>query len=511
MSAHIEKHRKWWGLFALVPALAMIFTDQTILPVALPTIKKFFGATDVALEWTVNSYLLVIAVLVLAGGKIGDRLGYRKIFTAGMIIFAASSFLCGFSQTIYWLIIARALQGIGAALMIPASTALLMSLFPPQQRGKATGINVSISSLFLILGPLIGGYLTQNYSWKWIFWVNLPLAVLGVFLVYRFIPPSAPGKGKIDPWGFLFFVIFSTSLVVAFTEGREWGWDSAPIGFLALVCAASGTALFLREKKAKDPFLDVSLFKHPIYKAVNISIFSTQFILMITVFRSVFLQDTLGWTPLKTGFVTFLSCIPVLFAAPIGGILSDRAGPKYTLSIGFSCLIFSFVWVAFFIKSALWLVLLGFFAMGFGIPFVMTPSYSSAMGAVPPQKAGTAFGTIATIRSLGSCIGVAMIGSLINNIQFFSLKNGTRQENLDPEILRSIVLGGTQGEAAIKSLPTEVVQETAAALAQSQYDAFFYTHLVLGLALTVAFVLVFLLYRRKSKHQLPSTPAEGWD
>ena len=506
-----EKNRKWWGLIALVPALAMIFMDQTILPVALPTMKKFFGASDVALEWTVNSYLLVIAVLVLVCGKIGDRFGHRQVFTGGMILFAAASCLCGMSETISWLIAARVLQGVGAALMFPASTALLMSLFPPAERGKATGINVSISSLFLIMGPLIGGYLSQNYSWRWIFWVNLPIAALGVFLVYRLIPASRRSSSQIDPWGFLFFTIFATSFVSAFMEGREWGWDSLPIQFLFGLSIISAAALFLREKKAKHPFLDLSLFKHPIYKAVNISVFFTQFILMITVFRSVFMQDTLGWSPIKTGFVTFLSCTPVLFAAPIGGILSDRFGPKFTLSIGFSCLIFSFIWVAFFIKSSLAMILIGFFAMGFGIPLVMTPSYSSAMGAIPPQKAGSGFGTIATIRSLGSCMGIALIGSLIDNIEFFSFKKGVENEHLDPLVMKKIVSEGIEGETVLKTLPSGIQQDTLNALFKAQYDGFFFIHLILGVMLIAAFIAVFLLYHRKSKHQLPKAPAEGWD
>ncbi len=506
-----ERNRKWWGLAALVPAVAMIFTDQTILPVALPNIRVVLSAGEVALQWTVNAYLLVIAVLVLAGGKIGDLFGYRRIFTLGMILFAAASALCGFSPNIHWLIGARAIQGVGAALMFPASTALLMTLFPANERGKAAGINVSVSSLFLILGPLIGGYFVENYSWRWIFWVNLPLAVLGVLLVYLFIPVSSKGKGKIDLLGFISFAISSTCFVTAFMQGGEWGWASAPILSLFGICALSGIFLFWREKKADHPFLDLSLFKHPVYKAVNISVFATQFILMITVFRAIFFQEALDWSPMKTGFITFLSCLPVLFMSLIGGFLSDRYGPKLPIAIGYACLIFSFFWLSIFIQSQIGMVLLGLCAMGFGIPLILTPSYASAMGAVPPTKAGAAFGTISTVRTLGSAIGVAMIGSFIYNVQFSSFKRNLRGGSLQPEEIKEIIAGGAAGREALQSLPSDLSQKAAAALQLAKLEGFYYSHIILGFALIVSFFFVFVLYHRKSAHRFPEAPAEGWD
>ncbi|MES2273022.1 MAG: MFS transporter, partial [Chlamydiota bacterium] len=295
----------------------MTFVDQSIVPVALPTIQKQLGANTAQLQWCVNAYLLMTAVLVLAGGKLSDRIGHRRTFTWGILIFGVASLLCGLSPYISWLIGARALQGIGAAMMIPASAPLLMSLFPSNERGKAMGINVSISSLFLILGPLIGGYLTQKLSWHWIFWVNLPLAALGLILVFLFIPRSNMGEQKFDGWGFLFFAISSSSLVMGIMQGKDWGWTSFEIVSLFLVCLISAIFLFWREKKARHPFLDLSLFRHPNFRAINISIFATQFTLMITVYWAIFFQDSLDWTPLKGGAVTVLSSCPVLFLSPV--------------------------------------------------------------------------------------------------------------------------------------------------------------------------------------------------
>ena len=264
--------RKWWGLFSLIPAIAMFFLDQSVLPVALPTIQKEFGVGDVALQWTVNAYLLATTVLVLVGGKLGDRIGYKKAYMLGMAIFGAASLFCGSSPDVYSLTAARALQGAGVALVFPASSVLMMNLFPASERGKAMGINVSVGSLFLILGPLVGGYIAQEFSWRWIFWVNIPITLAGLLMTLRFVPRLTPGEGKIDLPGFCFFTAASTFLVVPIMQGREWGWNSAlKLGCFALAVLFTA-CLVWREKKAAHPFLDLSLFRHPVYKAVNITV-----------------------------------------------------------------------------------------------------------------------------------------------------------------------------------------------------------------------------------------------
>lgn len=506
---------KWWGLISLMPALAMVFVDQSVLPVALPTIQQHLGATSVQLQWCVNAYLLVTAVLVLAGGKVGDWLGHRRAYTLGMIIFSVASALCGATPDVLGLIAARALQGIGAALMFPASTAILMSLFPPSERGKATGINVSASSLFLIIGPLIGGYLTQALSWRWIFWINLPLALLGLLLVFIFIPRSEVGKPKLDMWGFIYFVISCSCLVVILMQGREWGWTSAKSMAYFIPFLISAFFLLRREKKAPHPFLDLSLFKHPVYKAVNISVFSIQFIMMITVFRAIFFQTALDWSPMKTGVITVLSSSPVLFMSPIGGMLSDKFGPKIPIAIGFLLLIFSFIWTAVFVHASIGVLFLGLLAFGFGIPLVFTPSYASAMGAIPQAKAGSAFGTIATVRSLSGTLGVAMLGSFIDTTQLSSLQKLAQEnpatQSLNPSLLENIIAGAQQAQAYLQTLTSQQSQILLTYYQEAEVQGFFITHLVLAGLLVISLGFVFMLYHRKSTHHLPEGPAEGWD
>lgn len=508
----IKKNHKWLGLFSLMPAIAMVFTDQAVLPVALPTIRKYFMATNTELWWCINAYLLVSAVLLLAGGKIGDRIGYRKTFLLGMFTFALASILCSLSESIIWLISSRALQGIGASLMIPASAPLIMSLFPQNERGKANGLNVSISSLFLITAPFIGGYLTQTLSWRWIFWINVPLAALGLFLVFFFIPTSPKGNQKFDPWGFVFFVMGSSSLIIFIMQIGVWGWKSLIGLSLLITCFIFSFLLFWRECKAKHPLIDLSLFRHSIYKAVNINILATQFIITITIYRAVFFQECFGWSPLKTGSILVITSLPVLFMSLTGGWLSDRFSPKIPISMGFSLLIFSFFWLALFVQDSLPILLIGFLTFGIGVPLIITPSYSSAMNSVPINKAGAAFGVLATVRALSATLGVAIVGSFANHIQLDSFKTLIEKnpitQNLNPLLLEGFA---KKNSLVQEKLSPEQLHVVLSSFKTSQIRGFALTHLSMGFLLIIAFILVFILYHRKSSHHLPPTPGEGWD
>lgn len=412
-----RKSNRWLGLIALMPALAMSFLDQSVLPVALPTIQKEMHTSINQLIWAVNAYLLATAVLVLMCGKVSDWIGHRRAFCVGMILFGSASLFCALSLNGLALILSRVIQGLGAAFIIPSSTAILMSLFPPHERGKATGINVSFGSIFLILGPLIGGYLTEHYSWRWIFLINIPLTIAGMLLTLFFIPRSPKVHGKIDFPSFFYFLISCTIFVIILMQGREWGWSSDTILVLSAFCLIALVLLVYREKITRHPYLDLSLFENSLFKAVNLSIFAVQFVLMITLFWAIYFQKSLGWSPTTAGFIIFLCSVPVLFIAPLVGYLMDRFGPKWPIAAGFSILIASLIWIAFTMESHLLVLLVGLFGFGIGISLILTPSYATAMSAIPPTKAGLSFGTIQTLRSLSSALGVAVIGSLFDNFE----------------------------------------------------------------------------------------------
>lgn len=467
-------HKKWLGLLALMPALGMIFMDQTILPVALPTIQRDFHASAVLLEWCVNSYLLVTTMFALIGGKIGDRIGHRLTVFLGIIFFTVSSILCGFSPNIACLIIARGLQGLGAALMIPSFTPLVAALFGAHERGKAVGFNASISSLFLIMAPLIGGFLTEALSWRWIFWINIPLALAGILLIRTYLPKLPPNHAKIDGWGSAAFALGAASLTLLFMNGVEWGWLSWPILLCAIITLGAALLLIKRERTIAAPFLDLALFKRPLFAAINVSISITAFILMISVFRAIYFQTVLDYSPTDAGLITSLTSLPVLFAASIAGYLSDRLTPKLPTAIGYLLIIGSLFWLAFDSVPSLMSLSLALLAFGFGIPFIFTPSYSSAMNAVPQTKLGVAMGIVATLRMLASTMGIALIGMFMSTVAS-----------------KNLAAGGSERQADIASFSA--------------------VHYALAFLMILAFAGAFLLHARKSAHHLPESPAEGYD
>lgn len=504
-----ENKKRWIGLLALVPGIGMMFMDQTILPVALPTIQRQFGSSSAEVQWAVNSYILAIAVFVLAAGKLGDKIGHRRTFNFGMALFGVASGFCALSMNMAFLIAMRSVQGIGAALMFPAQTALIATMFPPAKRGKASGIMVSISTLFLILAPPLGGYLTESVSWNWIFWINLPIAGIGLVVSLLFLPPPKPGEAKIDGLGFLYFAFFCTSATLLLMQSREWGLTSPGI----LTCIALGILAFLlllfREKKAKRPFLDLSLFKEPIFTAVNISVSATQFILMVTVFRAMYFQYALGYSPFETGMITFITCFPVMLISPIGGILSDRFGPRIPLSIGFALLIFSFIWPGIFSMPGLASLLFASIAFGMGIPLIFTPSYSAGMSTVPLSKIGIGSGMIATCRNLAAVAGVAIIGFITDAVQAETFVRLAKWTDVSKETLLQI----SNGTLAIKqAAPSpQIASVLKAALQQGRIAGFSKVHYFLAFFLGVAWIATLFLHRHKSAHKLPATPSEGWD
>lgn len=465
--------RKWLGFSAFVPAVALSFMEQSILLVALPTMQRDLGATDLQLQWCINAYLLAIAVFVLISGKIGDRIGHRRALWWGVAGFALSSLVCAVSQSTILIIVARGFQGLSAALMFPAQTALIPRLFPPELRGRANGMIVSTGSLFLIIGPLIGGYLTENLSWRWIFWINLPVAAIGLYLIRVFLPKSETVKSKIDLPGFVFFAIGISALTICFMETANWGWHSTETWVFMAIVVLFFSLLLYRERKALHPFLELSLFKKPVFAAININVAIVQFIMMVSVIRSIYFQDILGYTPAQTGWMIFVSACPVFFMSTIAGWLSDHFGSRLPIAIGYVSLIFSFVWFGFFPTPGLPSLMIGLIAFGIGLPSILTPSFASAMSSVPLEKAGVAFGVILTLRMLGGTIGLALINLFVAAVQ--------------------------QSQIAEKGLEAASVATFSA------------VHFALAFLILLAFAATFVLYKRKSTHQLPKTPAEGWD
>jgi len=414
-----EDNRKWWTLGALSFALFMIMLDNTIVNVALPAIQADLGIDVSELEWTVTAYALTFAVLLLTGGKLGDLYGRRRIFTIGLLIFTASSLSCGLSSSAPELIASRAVQGVGSALMMPATLSIITATFAARQRGMAIGIWAGVSAMALAIGPLLGGVITQHISWNWIFFVNVPIGILAVVVSIVVIPESrdTAKEQRLDLPGLVSSGVGLLALVYALTEAHSHGWTSPLIlGLFAVAVVALGTFVLL-ELHQRLPMLDLSLFRNGTFTGANIvAILVTLAMFGIFVFFPIYMQTFRGWSPIQAGAALLPWTLLVVIFAPIAGKLSDRVGSRWLIAGGMTvvalcCLDLSTITV----DSSFWHMLPGFILGGLGMSFVMTPMSAAVMRAAPVDKAGVASGVLNTFRQVGVALGIAIMGAIITN------------------------------------------------------------------------------------------------
>jgi EmrB/QacA subfamily drug resistance transporter len=414
-----EENRRWWTLGALCFALFMIMLDNTVVNVALPAIKADLGMSTSELEWTVAAYALTFASLLLTGGKLGDLLGRRLIFMIGLTVFTLSSLACGLSSSAPQLISARAVQGVGAALMMPATLSIISHTFHARERGMAIGIWAGVSALALAIGPLLGGIITEHISWNWIFYVNVPIGVLAVTAAIVVGPESkdTSNEQRLDLPGLLTSGIGLLAVVYALIEGHQYGWTSARIIGLFVVAAVAFAAFVLLEMHQRLPLLDLSLFRNGTFLGANIvAILVTLAMFGIFVFFPIYMQTIRGWSPIQAGAALLPWTVMIVVFAPIAGKLSDRVGSRWLMAGGMTvvsvcCLLLSTVTL----HSTFWHMLPAFLLGGLGMSFVMTPMSAAAMGAAPVAKAGVASGVLNTFRQVGVALGIAITGAIVAN------------------------------------------------------------------------------------------------
>jgi EmrB/QacA subfamily drug resistance transporter len=423
-----EENRRWWTLGALSFALFMIMLDNTIVNVALPAIKDDLRIGVSELEWTVTAYALTFAVLLLTGGKLGDLLGRRLIFTIGLLVFTASSLACGLSSSATELIAARAVQGVGSALMMPATLSIITATFAARERGMAIGIWAGVSAMALAIGPLLGGVITEHISWNWIFYVNVPIGLLGIVASIVVVPESkdTSHEQRLDLPGLLASGVGLLALVYALIEAHHYGWTSATILGLFAVAAVALTAFVLLEQRQRLPMLDLSLFRNGTFTGANlVAILVTLAMFGIFVFFPIYMQTFLGWSPIQAGAALLPWTLLIVIFAPIAGKLSDKVGSRWLIAagmttVGLCCLELSTVSVG----SSFWRLLPGFILGGLGMSFVMTPMSAAVMGAAPVDKAGVASGVLNTFRQVGVALGIAIMGAIITNREAAALRAG---------------------------------------------------------------------------------------
>jgi EmrB/QacA subfamily drug resistance transporter len=408
----------WKILFVTTSATSLIFLDNTIMPVALPTIQKEFALSENALVWIVNSYLLALTALMMIGGRLYDLFGMRRIYYWGLAIFTLGSIAGGISTYNWMLLSGRILQGVGGALIVPTTGAILINVFDKNNRAKALGTNTGISAIFLILGPAIGGFLTEYADWRYIFWINLPVLLFGFIMTGILLPKGQKKAESFHMLGAVPLALTAIGLVVPLMEGQKWGWLS-PISVAFFSGAFFCLLLFIwASRRTAYPIVDATVFRKPFFMGSTIAIFLTQFLLMVTVFWAIYFQNVLNYSPVETGFIIMSATLPVAILAPLGGYFTDRYGAKWPMLVGFFLLAAAMVWFAFvaYDRNILRLIpgLLGF---GCGIPMILSPAFVTAMSRMPASKLGTASSFTTTLRQLGSTLGVAVMSAIYYTFQ----------------------------------------------------------------------------------------------
>jgi EmrB/QacA subfamily drug resistance transporter len=411
------ENRKWWTLAAVAVGLFMIMLDNTVVNVALPSIQKDLGIGISELEWVVNAYALTFGVLLLSGGKLADLIGRRKIFIAGLVIFTGASLWCGLATGAGSLIAARTVQGVGAALMNPATLSIITATFPPRQRGTAIGIWAGISALALAIGPLVGGVLTQDIHWSWIFYINIPVGIAGIVAARLFIDETKDmsAEQRLDLPGLLSSAVGLFALTYGLIETNDHAWGSARVLTLFAIAAVSLAAFVFLELHQRLPMLDLTLFKNPTFSGANTVMFLVGLAMFgIFFYNSLFLQRVLGYGAIKTGATFLPMTLLIIFVAPIAGRLADRLGARWLMAGGMVLLTASLLLFATLDQSSSWWnILPGLLVGGLGMATVMAPTTATAMASVPVDKAGVGSAVINSMRQVGGSLGIAIMGALV--------------------------------------------------------------------------------------------------
>jgi EmrB/QacA subfamily drug resistance transporter len=419
-SAITDDNRRWWTLGAMCFALFMIMLDNTVVNVALPSIQKDLQSSISGLEWTVNAYTLSFAVLLVTGGRLGDIFGRRRMFLFGVVVFGAASAFIALSQTEAWLVTGRAVQGIGAAFMMPATLSIISNAFPPHERGKAIGTWAGVSALALAIGPVVGGFLTENVSWQSIFLLNVPVAAIAVFVTLAATRESRDESSThhVDLAGVATLSIGLGALVLALVEGNAWGWGSPRILTLFAVAAAALIGFAVAERRVVEPMVDFSFFRSKSFFGANLVAFLVTFaMLSVFFFLALYMQNIKGYSPLEAGVRFLPSTVVIIFAGPIAGRLSDRIGPRPLMVAGLLIVAGSLFWQGHLTVDTSYGFLVGAFVLlGLGMGLVMSPMSTAGMNAVEPSKAGVASGILSMSRMVGGTFGVAVMGALVTGL-----------------------------------------------------------------------------------------------
>jgi EmrB/QacA subfamily drug resistance transporter len=453
--------RKWWTLIAVCTATFMLLLDITVVNVALPDIQRALHSSFSDLQWVIDAYSLTLAAFLLTAGVFGDMFGRRGVFAVGLGVFTASSLLCGLSTTSLMLNLARAVQGVGGAIMFATSLALIASAFQGKERGTAFGIYGAVIGGAVAVGPLIGGAITSGVGWRWIFFVNVPVgAVAIVITLTRVVAFKEHNERRVDWIGFVTFSVALFLLVLSLVRGNDEGWGSSTIVGGLIGSSVLLVVFVIAEWRQADPMLDLTLFRRPAMVGASLVAFTlSSSIFAMFLYLTLFLQDDLGYGPLAAG-IRFLPITLLAFlVAPLAGKLSVRINARYLLGTGLFLVAIGLLLMSTIHTSSGWTVLVpGFIVTGFGIGMVNPVLASAAVSVVPPERSGMASGSNNTFRQVGIATGIAALGAVFQSQIQHTTTAALRTSAAGQELL-------TRGGAALKgALAGGGVREAAAAI-----------------------------------------------
>jgi EmrB/QacA subfamily drug resistance transporter len=513
---------KWHGnpwaiLITLSLGFFMTLLDLTIVNIAIPSMIDELDASLDEILWVINAYVLVLAVLLITAGRLGDLRGQRTLFVAGIVVFTLASLACGLAPNPTLLIAFRAVQGLGAALLMPQTMAIIIGTFPADRRGTALGIWGAVAGLATVAGPTLGGVLVTYASWRWIFIVNVPIGLVVLAMTFAFIPDARMERQhKLDVLGVALATAGLFCLTFALIEGQRYSWNGAIDALF--VAAAVLTVLFLLQQRSRqdsEPLVPFSLFRNRNFTVINavatlVSVAILGFFLPFTIY----LQSVLGFSAIKAGLILAPMSLIALVLAPVAGKMSDRIGGKYILMTGLTLFgIGAGILVLQSSVSSDWQNFMPAIAvMGLGMGGIWAPMATETMRGVPMALAGAASGVNNTLRQVGSVVGSAAVGALLQNQLATTLRDEatTRSVALPADVRTSFVQGfaasakggvevGPSQAATPSGVPAEVaarIQQVAQAVFQHGYVRAMHPTLVLPVAAAFVAAALCLLATR---------------
>ena len=419
----LQGRSPWSVLPPLCLGFFMIMVDTTIVNIAVPTLQDVFDADLVTVGWVNSAYLLTFAVLLLVTGRLGDRFGPRPVFVAGLVVFTGASLACGLAGSVEVLIAARAVQGIGGALMTPQTMAMITRVFPAQKRGAALGVWGSVAGVATITGPVLGGVIVETIGWEWIFYVNIPVGVVALWLSLSRLPALPTHARTFDVPGVVLSVVGLSLLVFGLQEGPSYGWATivGPVTVPLVIGAGilvSAAFLLWQRHRGDDALLPLRLFTHRNFSLANVAGAAVSFAMTGIFFPfTLYLQQVLGLSPLHAALVGLPGSLISGVVAPFAGRLSDRVAGKWVVATGFSVLAVSIGILATQVQPdvAVWRLVVPMLGFGVGTGLVFSPLGNLATTGLDQSTAGAGAGAFNTNRQVGGVIGSAVVVALLTS------------------------------------------------------------------------------------------------